>query len=137
MNPKTDNIIGSGVVFNVEAFFQELSQLEAQGVPRVHERIHVSSRCHLNFALHAAVDGLSGQELGAKQISTTKRGIGQTYGNRATRDGLRVVDLYHESFEPRLRHLAEGYSKRYGELLKYSVDEEIERFRGHKERLRP
>ena len=36
MSPKTDNLIGSGVVFNVEAFFKELSQLEFKGVPRVH-----------------------------------------------------------------------------------------------------
>lgn len=53
------------------------------------------------------------------------------------RDGLRVIDLYHESFEPKLRLLAEGYRKRYGDLLKYSVDDEIGRFREYKERLRP
>ncbi|CAM1504156.1 Fc.00g017470.m01.CDS01 [Cosmosporella sp. VM-42] len=137
MNPSTDNLIGSGVVFNVEAFFKELTQLEAQGVPRVHERIRVSSRCHLNFALHAAVDGLSEEELGKNQIGTTKRGIGPSYSNKATREGLRVIDLYHESFEEKLRLLAQGYRKRYGDLLKYSVDDEIERFRGYKEQLRP
>ena len=76
INPKTDNLIGSGVVFNVEAFFKELADLEAKGVPRVHERIHVSSRCHLNFALYATVDGLSEEELGTSRVGTTKRGIG-------------------------------------------------------------
>ena len=76
INPNTDNLIGSGVVFNVEAFFKEIAQLELKGVPRVHTRIHVSSRCHLNFALHAAVDGLSEEELGKNSIGTTKRGIG-------------------------------------------------------------
>ena len=132
-----DNLIGSGVVFNVEAFFSELAQLESQGVPRVHERIHVSSRCHLNFALHAAVDGLSEQELGINQIGTTKRGIGPAYSTKSSRDGLRVIDLYHESFEQKLRLLAEGYRKRYGELLKYSVEDEIQRFKVYKEQLRP
>lgn len=44
MSPNTDNLIGSGVVFNVEAFFKELAQLESKGLPRVHERIHISSR---------------------------------------------------------------------------------------------
>ncbi|KAL8867011.1 MAG: hypothetical protein Q9174_005934, partial [Haloplaca sp. 1 TL-2023] len=63
MNPDVDNLIGSGVVFNVEAFFKEIDQLKSKGVPRVDERIHISSRCHLNFALHAAVDGLSEEEL--------------------------------------------------------------------------
>jgi adenylosuccinate synthase len=82
INPNTINLIGSGVVFSIEAFFKELAQLESQGVPRRHERIHVSSRCHLNFALHAAVDGLSEEELGKNQIGTNKKGIGPTYSSR-------------------------------------------------------
>ena len=137
INPSTDNLIGSGVVFNVEAFFKELSELVSKGVPRVHERIHVSSRCHLNFALHAAVDGLSEQELGMNQIGTTKRGIGPSYSTKAARDGLRVIDIYHESFEQKLRLLAEGYRKRYGGLLRYAVEDEISRFKVYKEQLRP
>ena len=137
MSPSTDNLIGSGVVFNVEAFFKELGELETKGLPRVHERIHVSSRCHLNFALHAAVDGLAEAERGSGQIGTTKRGVGPSYSSKAARSGLRVIDIYHESFEGKLRGLAEGYRKRYGTLGGYSVDEEIERFKGYKERLRP
>ena len=137
INPNTDNLIGSGVVFNVEAFFKEVSELVSKGVPRVHERIHISSRCHLNFALHAAVDGLSEQELGMNQIGTTKRGIGPAYSTKAARDGLRVIDIYHESFEQKLRLLAEGYRKRYGPRLKYAVEDEISRFKVYKEQLRP
>ena len=137
VNPELDNLLGSGVVFNIEAFFGELAQLESQGVPRVHERIHVSSRCHLNLALHAAVDGLSEEELGNDSIGTTRRGIGPAYSCKASRDGLRVVDIYHETFERRLRLLADGYVKRYGALLKYSVEDEIQRFNSYKERLHP
>ena len=137
VNPNTDNLIGSGCVFNVEAFFKELAELESKGVPRVYERIHISSRCHLNFALHAAVDGLSEQELGMNSIGTTKRGIGPTYSTKASRDGLRIIDLYHASFEEKLRLLAEGYRKRYGSLLKYSVEDEIQKFKAYKDQLRP
>lgn len=122
---------------DIESFFEELAQLESQGVPRVHERIHVSSRCHLNLALHAAVDGLSEEELGNNSIGTTRRGIGPAYSCKASRDGLRVLDIYHESFERRLRLLADGYRKRYGTLLKYSVEDEIQRFDFYKERLHP
>ena len=125
------------MVFNVEAFFKELAELEFKGIPRVHERIHVSSRCHLNFALHSAVDGLSEEELGKNQIGTTKKGIGPTYSTKASREGLRVIDMYHESFEEKLRLLAEGYRKRYGSLLKYSVEDELQKFKTYKEQLRP
>lgn len=136
MNPSTDNMIGSGVVFNVSAFFKELTELESKGLQRVHERIHVSTRCHLNLTLHAAADGAAEKELGSNSIGTTKRGIGPSYSSKATRDGLRVIDLYSDSFESRLRSLAEGYGKRYGKHLEYSVEDEIEQLRSQKERLR-
>lgn len=56
---------------------------------------------------------------------------------KASRDGLRIIDLYHESFEQKLRLLAEGYRKRYGSLLEYSVEDEIQRFKVYKDQLRP
>jgi adenylosuccinate synthase len=34
-----------------------------------------------------------------------------------------------ELFERKLRRLAEGYKKRYGDLLKYDVEDEIARWR--------
>jgi adenylosuccinate synthase len=137
VSPSTDNLIGSGVVFNVDAFFGELADLDAKGVPDIHKRIHVSSRCHLNLTLHAAVDGLSEKALGTSLIGTTKRGIGPSYSTKAARDGLRVNDIYHDDFETKLRTLADGYRARFGELLKYDVDEEIQKFVDIREKLRP
>lgn len=40
-----------------------------------------------------------------------------------------------EVFERKLRQLHSGYSKRYGSLLKYDVEEELERFKGYRESL--
>lgn len=40
-----------------------------------------------------------------------------------------------ELFESKLRRLAHGYKARYGDLLKYDVEEEIERFRGYRTEL--
>ncbi|KAI0509270.1 adenylosuccinate synthetase [Xylaria bambusicola] len=137
VSPKTDNLIGSGVVFNVDAFFGELADLEAKGVPDVHKRIHVSSRCHLNLTLHAAVDGLSEKALGKSQIGTTKRGIGPSYSTKAARDGLRVCDIYHDDFAEKLRTLAGSYRARYGDLLEYDVEAEIQKFVNLREKLRP
>ncbi|KAI1815499.1 adenylosuccinate synthetase [Poronia punctata] len=137
VNPDTDNLIGSGVVFNVDAFFKELADLDAKNVPNVHKRIHVSSRCHLNLTLHAAVDGLSEKALGKDKIGTTKRGIGPSYSTKASRDGLRLHDIYYDDFASKLRTLADGYRARYGDLLEYDVEEEIQKFQNVKEKLRP
>jgi hypothetical protein len=40
-----------------------------------------------------------------------------------------------EHFEKKLRNLAAGYKKRFGDLLEYDVEEEIARFREYREKL--
>lgn len=40
-----------------------------------------------------------------------------------------------ENFEAKLRKLATGYKKRFGDLLEYDVEEEITRFREYREKL--
>jgi adenylosuccinate synthase len=47
-----------------------------------------------------------------------------------TRSGLRMCDLFDDkTFEEKLRRLATGFQKRFGDLLKYDVDEEIEKYK--------
>jgi adenylosuccinate synthase len=47
-----------------------------------------------------------------------------------TRSGLRMCDLFDEKvFEQKLRRVASGYQKRFGDLLKYDVEEEIARYK--------
>ncbi|KAK4074435.1 uncharacterized protein Triagg1_5031 [Trichoderma aggressivum f. europaeum] len=141
INPNCMNFIGSDVVFHVPSFFSELKQLEEKGLPNVYDRILVSDRVHINFDLHAAVDGLEEIELGVHRVTpfTTKANIsvnGPSYSTKAARSGIRLADVFdQELFESKLRRLAHGYKARYGDLLKYDVEEEIERFRGYRTEL--
>ncbi|KAJ4386882.1 Adenylosuccinate synthase [Gnomoniopsis smithogilvyi] len=130
------NLIGSGVVFHVPSFFKELLDVEKKGITDARERIFVSDRCHINFDLHAAVDGLEEIELGSNAVGTTKRGIGPCYSAKAARSGVRLSELFDEPvFERKLRQMAAGYKKRYGDLLKYDVEEEINRFKEYRPKL--
>lgn len=91
------------------------------------------------FDLHQLVDGLEEVELGKGFIGTTKKGIGPTYSTKATRSGIRVTDLYDKDrnydekhLEEKLGRLADGYKKRFGDLLKYDLDEELSKYKvGH------
>jgi len=131
--PKCINLIGSAVVFHVPSFFKELADIEAKGIKDARDRIYVSDRCHINFDLHAAVDGLEEVELGANAVGTTKRGIGPCYSTKAARSGIRLAEMFNEGlFERKLRQLAAGYKKRYGDLLQYDVEEEITRFKQYR-----
>ena len=63
-----------------------------------------------------------------KQIGTTKRGIGPAYASKATRNGLRIVDLRDKAaFADKLRKLAMDGSKRF-EGFQYDVEADIEKF---------
>lgn len=115
------------------SFFKELADIEAKGIKDARDRIYVSDRCHINFDLHAAVDGLEEIELGANAVGTTKRGIGPCYSSKAARSGIRLAEMFNVGlFERKLRQLAAGYKKRYGDLLQYDVEEEITRFKQYR-----
>ena len=63
-----------------------------------------------------------------KQIGTTKRGIGPAYASKATRNGVRMVDLQDkEAFADKLRKLAMDGSKRF-DNFQYDVEADIEKF---------
>ena len=79
--------------------------------------------------MHQLVDRLEEVELGGKSIGTTRKGIGPSYSTKAARTGIRISEIFNEkNFNERLRELARGYKKRYGDLLEYDVEEEILRY---------
>lgn len=124
------------MVFNVQAFFKELAALEEKGLTHARKNILVSDRAQVNLELHARVDGLEERELAGNKIGTTGRGIGPSYANKAARNGIRVHEIFdQERFETKLRKLAAGYKKRFGDLLDYDVEEEIARFREYRKLL--
>ncbi|OTA00028.1 adenylosuccinate synthase [Trichoderma parareesei] len=136
VNPNCLNLIGSAVVAHIPSFFKELEELERKGLSNVHDRIFISDRVHIDLDLHVAVDGLEELELGDRKVGTTGRGIGPCYSTKAARSGIRLAEVFNEQvFEQKLRRLASGFKKRYGDLLKYDVEEELARFKEYRPKL--
>ncbi|CAD1810731.1 adenylosuccinate synthase [Candida parapsilosis] len=143
VNPKCENVIGSGVVVHVPSFFEELSNLESKGLD-CRGRLFVSSRAHLVFDFHQRTDKLKEAELSEnkKSIGTTGKGIGPTYSTKASRSGIRVHHLVNpdpkawEEFKTRYMRLVESRMKRYGEF-DYDYEEELARYAKYREELRP
>ena len=122
---------------NLNNFFSEKRQLENKGLD-VSGRIFISSRAHVLFELYKALDGLQEIELGGAAIGTTKRGIGPCYAAKAARNGVRIGDVFDKDYmEARLKDLADGARKRYGDLLKYDLEAELKQFDKFREELRP
>ncbi len=85
-------VLGNGMVIDPKAFFEEIDQMEAQGISVTPERLKVSSRAHLIMPYHRALDHTSEERLGNEKIGTTLRGIGPAYEDKAGRRGIRVSD---------------------------------------------
>ncbi|KAF5129821.1 Adenylosuccinate synthetase [Metarhizium anisopliae] len=110
------------------SFFSELRELEEKGLTAVHDRILVSDRVNVLLDLHIAVDGLEERELG---------GIGPCYQTSRARTGIKLTDVFHpDLFEQKVRRLADGYQKRFGELFEYDIKAELARFDEYRETLK-
>ena len=94
--PQCINLVGSGCVVNIPGMFEELSQLDTNGVD-YKGRMKISTRAHLVSSIQMEADGLSEMALEKtdpeKVIGSTRKGIGPTYGSKALRIGLRCGDL--------------------------------------------
>ena len=85
--------IGNGLVVDPEVLIEELDYLKSKGVDVGPEKIKISERAHLIMPYHKQVDHAREIKKGDKKIGTTGRGIGPAYEDKATRRGVRFVDL--------------------------------------------
>ena len=109
--PKALCIIGNGVVVNPLVLVQEMNELKERGIC-FDNRFEISSRCHLIFKYHCLMDGLREQlRNSGEKIGTTKRGIGPTYADKASRRGIRALEMLDMvRFEKRFKAEAEYYN---------------------------
>jgi adenylosuccinate synthase len=92
--PGTLCVLGAGVVLDPEVLIEELDGLEERGVDL--SGVRISGNAHLIMPWHKIIDADSELMLGRLQIGTTRRGIGPTYADKASRVGIRVQDLLDE-----------------------------------------
>ncbi|HYN83802.1 MAG TPA: adenylosuccinate synthase [Pyrinomonadaceae bacterium] len=85
-------VLGSGMVIDPKAFFEEADRLAEQGLAVTPERVLVSSRAHMILPYHRALDHTSEERLGNERVGTTQRGIGPANEDKAGRRGIRVAD---------------------------------------------
>jgi len=96
-NSKTINIIGTGVVVNPEALWQEILMIKAAGVT-VGNNLLISDRAHVVMPYHILLDKLEEESLGKKKLGTTLRGIAPVYADKVTRVGLQMADLLDKQY---------------------------------------
>ncbi len=102
--------IGNGVVVDPEALEKEILEMEAVGFSSVRNRLKIADGAHLVLPYHRLLDAAQEKLRGKGKIGTTGRGIGCTYGDKATRLGLRLGDLrYPDVVRRKIHAMADFY----------------------------
>lgn len=88
------NVIGNGVVLDPALFKGEIEALEKSGHD-LKSRLYISKKAHLILPTHRLLDACYEASKGDSKIGTTGKGIGPTYTDKVSRNGLRVGDILH------------------------------------------
>ncbi|MBL7990793.1 MAG: adenylosuccinate synthase [Candidatus Kapabacteria bacterium] len=100
LHPHVQCVIGNGVVIDPVALMEEIKMLEDYGI-NIEGRLFISHRAHLIMPYHKLLDAAREKAASANDaatdrknaIGTTGRGIGPAYIDKASRTGVRIVDL--------------------------------------------
>jgi adenylosuccinate synthase len=106
------NIIGNGVVLDPVLFMQEAKELERSGID-LRKVLKISRKAHLIMPTHRLLDAAGEKAKGKAKIGTTGKGIGPTYTDKISRNGLRLGDTELD-FEERYKRARD----RHAEMLK-------------------
>ncbi len=87
------SVIGNGVVFDPQAFVDEVAKLKGQGVDVGPHNLRVAENVTLILPLHRELDALRENANKATAIGTTQRGIGPAYEDKVGRRAIRLMDL--------------------------------------------
>ncbi len=104
------NVIGNGVVLDPILFREEAEALAASGVDLT-KVLKISRKAHLILPTHRLLDAANEAAKGGKKIGTTGKGIGPTYTDKISRNGMRLGDTLLSDYKERYsaardRHLS-------------------------------
>ena len=92
------NILGGGMVVDIEHLHNEITGLRQRGIPVNPSRLLVSHRAVISMPWHKDVDGFEEDRLGKNKQGSTRRGIGPAYADKALRKALRMDSLLDEKY---------------------------------------
>ena len=127
-NPKVVNVLGPGMVIDLQGLVEELEDLKGRGIEPI---IRVSERATICFPFHRYQDEWEEERLGNAAYGSTRRGIAPAYGDRTTKKSIQVGELlYPERFRKRLKDIVEWKhlqaSGIYGKDKPFSYEEMLD-----------
>ncbi|MBD9283181.1 MAG: adenylosuccinate synthetase, partial [Clostridiales bacterium] len=93
LRPGTVNVLGPGMVLDLEHLTNEVAHIREQGVAITPEHLKISDRATICMPYHKMMDILEEDRLADKKFGSTRRGIGPVYADKYMKKTLRTGDL--------------------------------------------
>lgn len=139
LNKKIIGVIANGVIVDPEVLLLEIEMLEKEGID-LKKKLIISDRCHLIMPYHKALDEAYENARGKNKLGTTKRGIGPTFADKVSYNGIRIYDLVHWSdFVEKFKFQAEIKNKilKLFSVESIDINQWLEKFKKIRKKLLP
>ncbi|MCQ2555099.1 MAG: adenylosuccinate synthase [Clostridia bacterium] len=104
----TVNVMGNGMVIDLEHLVNEIEGLKAKGFKISPENLKISDKAIVCMPYDKLQDCLEEDRLADKKFGSTKRGIGPTYSDKYIKKGVRTGDLLNtEALKENLKGIVE------------------------------
>jgi len=137
IHPGKNVVIGNGVVVDPDVLLKELSELQDRGYSS--DNLRISDRANVIMPYHKLMDGIEEKFKGKGKIGTTGRGIGPTYTEKVSRNGIRMADLLDpESLDEKLEvviSLKNRILKAYEEDIQLDKQEILDQYLDYGKKL--
>lgn len=108
LRDETVNIMGPGMVIDLEHLAGEVAKLRAAGINITSNHLKISDRATICMPYHKLLDCLEEDRLGDAKFGSTRRGIAPVYADKYMKKALRMGDLLHpEALKQKLPALME------------------------------
>lgn len=108
LRPEVVNIMGNGMVIDLEHLHKELNSLRNSGVKIAPDNLKISDRAVICLPYHVKQDILEEERLKDLKFGSTRRGIAPVYGDKYLKKAIRMGDLLNKkALRERLEQVVE------------------------------
>ncbi|MCQ2432333.1 MAG: adenylosuccinate synthase [Clostridia bacterium] len=94
LRPEVVNIMGNGMVIDMEHLVNEMKRLTDKGVSITPANLKISDKAIICMPFHVLQDAYEEERLGKNAYGSTRRGIAYVYGDKYMKKGIRMGDLF-------------------------------------------
>lgn len=139
LNKNVIGVIANGVIVDPKVLIEEIDLVEKDGIS-LKNKLVISDRCHLIMPYHKALDEAYENARGKNKLGTTKRGIGPTFADKVSYNGIRFYELVNwNSFVEKFKFQAKIKNRilKLFNVPPINIKQSLNDFKKMRERLLP